>query len=54
MSTQERTPEQDAKTRTQVEARKLLDEAFVRAYKAFKEVKKQADIVHKEAKETSR
>jgi hypothetical protein len=50
MSTQERTPEEDARVRTHVEAGKLLDETLVRAYKAYKEVKKQADIVYKQAK----
>ena len=43
----------DAKTKTQAEARRVLDNAQIRAYKTCKEVKKQADIVYKEAKKTA-
>ena len=39
----------DVQTKGKAEARKVLDEAWARAYQAYKETKKQADIVHKEA-----
>ncbi|MFC2068415.1 hypothetical protein ACFLTP_05360 [Chloroflexota bacterium] len=44
------TQEIDAQTKARVEARKLLDEAWERSQKAYKEVKNQADIVYKKAK----
>ena len=40
----------DAQTKGRAEASRIADEAWDRAYKAYKEAKKQADIVHKEAK----
>ena len=39
----------NAQTKGQAEAKKVCDEAWTRAYQAYKEAKKQADIVHKEA-----
>ncbi|MFC2044085.1 hypothetical protein ACFLT8_02650 [Chloroflexota bacterium] len=40
---------QNVKNKTQDDARKLIDEAYARASLAYKEAKKQADLVHKEA-----
>ena len=40
----------DAQRKGQAEAKKVADEAWAGAYKAYKEGKKQADIVYKEAK----
>ena len=40
----------DAQTKGRAEAKKVCDEAWARAYQAYKEAKKQADIVHKEAR----
>jgi colicin import membrane protein len=40
----------DAQKKGRDEAGKVSDEAWARAYKAYKEGKKQADIVYKEAK----
>jgi colicin import membrane protein len=40
----------DAQGKGQAEAKKVADEAWDRAYKAYKEGKKQGDIVYKEAK----
>ena len=39
----------DTKTRGHVEARKVCDDTWARAYQVYNEAKKQADIVHKEA-----
>ncbi|MFC1846004.1 hypothetical protein ACFLYM_01135 [Chloroflexota bacterium] len=39
----------DAQAKGHTEANKVCDEAWVRAYQVYKEAKKQADIVHKEA-----
>jgi hypothetical protein len=41
---------EDQKAKTFIEARKLLDDAWARANKVYKEAKEQADIVHNEAK----
>jgi bacterioferritin (cytochrome b1) len=40
----------DAQTKGRDEARKLCDEAWARAYQAYKEAKKQAHIVHEKAR----
>ena len=40
----------DALSKAQAEAKRVCDEAWDRAGEAYKEAKKQADIVHKEAK----
>ncbi|TFH33853.1 MAG: hypothetical protein E4G93_06260 [Dehalococcoidia bacterium] len=40
----------DQKAQTHEEARKVLDDAWVRADKVYKEAKKQADIVHEEVR----
>ena len=40
----------DAQTKGRAEAKKVCDEAWARAYQAYKEAKKQADIVHKKAR----
>ncbi len=39
----------DVQTKSRDEARKLCDEAWARAYQAYKEAKRQAQIVHKKA-----
>jgi hypothetical protein len=39
----------DAQTKGHLEAKELSDEAWTRAYQAYKEAKKQAHIVHKKA-----
>jgi hypothetical protein len=39
----------DAQTKGHIEAKKVSDEAWTRAYQAYKEAKKQAHIVHKKA-----
>jgi len=40
----------DAKTKGRVEAKKVSDETWIRADRAYKEAKKQAHIVHKKAR----
>jgi hypothetical protein len=40
----------DAQTKGRVEAKKVSDETWTRAYQAYKEAKKQAHIVHKKAR----
>ncbi len=39
----------DTQSKGHAEAKRVCDEAWKRAYQAYKEVKEQADIVHKEA-----
>ncbi len=39
----------NAQTKGHADAKKVCDEAWKRAYQAYKEAKEQADIVHKEA-----
>jgi hypothetical protein len=43
----------DAQAKGQDEAKKVCDEAWARAYQAYKEAKKQADIVHKEVRKNA-
>ena len=40
----------DVQTKGRDEAKKVCDEAWARAYQAYKEAKKQANIVHKKAR----
>ena len=40
----------DDQTKGRDEAKKVCDDAWARAYQAYKEAKKQADIVHKKAR----
>jgi len=40
----------DAQRKARAEAKKVSDEAWTRAHQAYKEAKKQADVVHKKAR----
>jgi hypothetical protein len=43
----------DAQTKGRAEAKKVSDETWARADQAYKEAKKQADIVHKQVRKTA-